>query len=987
MFYRSAWLAGDTAPYEALADALANQSFAVRALYVTSLKDGEVVERLQEILRASPPDVILNATSFSARLDDGATAFDVCDAPVLQTGVSLATQDQWHVSSRGLAPADLAMNVALPEVDGRIYGAAISFKAEQSRIASLEYAPLRGRPHAENIDHVARLAAAWARLRREPNAHKRLAFVLSDYPGKGGRAGYAVGLDTFASVVEMARRLTTDGYALGEIPDAPEIARHLSRSTEAALSVSDYRAAVSALPEAFVRSVNQRWGEPEADPACEDGQFRFAFLRLGDSLVALQPDRGQSETRKADYHDFTLAPRHAYVAFYLWLRQRERVHAIIHVGAHGSLEWLPGKAVALSPDCAPRAVLGPVPLIYPFIVNNPGEAAQAKRRASAVILGHLTPPLVKAGSHGAAAELEGLMDEYAEAQTLDPRRARRIAELVIDRARETGLAQEAGLYDDIVLDDALTRLDAWLCDLKDMRIGDGLHVFGKPVAAPLRAETAQTIAAAASESAERIEDLIDLCAEAEIEGLAHALSGRRVAPGPGGAPARGRLDVLPTGRNLYSVDPRSVPTRTAWDLGIRAAQELLARYAQDHGDWPQQIVFDLWGSATMRTGGEDLAQAMALIGVRPIWDGASHRVSGFEVLSIAALGRPRVDVTLRISGLFRDVFPSQVAMFQAAASAVAARDDEGVEDNPLAEAARLAGSSARVFGAAPGAYGTGVGRKTLGGDWTTQAELGDAYLAATSHAYEGDGARASAEFKQRVSQSQAFVHVQDAPGQDVLDSDAFAEHEGGFAAAATAAGARPEIYHFDTTDPQAPKLRTLKQEIARSLRARATNPRWLEGQMRHGFRGAAEVAETVDNFYLFAATTEFVDNAQFDSLFDAVCGDARVRDFLRDANPQAATAIAARFNDALRRGLWTTRRNSVGSAARNARRRAMNEASLVKGWCPGALRPMESGDGLIVRLRLSGNEVPVGSRRRNRRLGRRLRQWRHRPFRARQPAA
>ena len=907
LFYRSAWMAGDTEPYQALADALQAEGFRVEALFATSLKDPAVVAGLRRRLADDPPDVILNATAFSARLDGGASVFDACDAPVLQVAVSLAGEDQWRESARGLAPSDLAMNVALPEIDGRLFAGAISFKSAQAKIDNLEYAPLTSRPHAGNIAHAARLAAALAALRRMPPGEKRLAFVLSDYPGKGGRAGYAVGLDTFASLEKMAQRLAQEGYRLGDIPAAAEIARRLTGSATDFYDVASYRKQLSRAPEDFAAAIAAQWGEPEADPACENGRFCFSVLRLGDSVVAVQPDRGRRAARKDDYHDAGLAPRHAFVAFYMWLREAVGVDAIVHVGAHGTLEWLPGKAVALAEDCAPRATLGALPVVYPFIVNNPGEAAQAKRRVSALTLGHLTPPLVAAGAHGAVQDIEGLMDEYAEAQSLDPRRARRLAELILERAQATGLAEEAGLNGDLAPDESLLRLDAWLCDLKEMRVGDGLHVFG----AEADPEALQALASLSGDDAPEALARLRRCARAEIDALVAALAGRRIAAGPGGAPARGRIDVLPTGRNLFAVDPRAVPTRTAWELGRRAAQEFLSRYLQDHGEWPRRVVFDLWGSAAVRTGGEDIAQALALIGARPLWDHASNRVSGFEILSLAALGRPRVDVTVRISGLFRDIFPEQIALYDAAVKAIIEREDEG-DDNPLSESARRDGSRSRIFGAAPGAYGTGVARQALSEDWTTREGLGVAYLEATGYAYDGANARQTSEFRARVASCDAFVHVQDMAGQDVLDSDAFADHEGGFSAAAEAAGASPALYHLDATDPSKPRARTLAQEVARALRARAANPRWIAGQMRHGFRGAAEIAESVDNLFAFAATTDAVAERHFDLLFDAVCGDTKVRDFLAEANPQAARSIAERFESALDRGLWRTRRNSVG---------------------------------------------------------------------------
>jgi cobaltochelatase CobN len=377
--------------------------------------------------------------------------------------------------------------------------------------------------------------------------------------------------------------------------------------------------------------------------------------------------------------------------------------------------------------------------------------------------------------------------------------------------------------------------------------------------------------------------------------------------------------VLPTGRNLYSIDPRSVPTRTAWEIGKRTAQEVVARYAQDHGDWPRAIVIDLWGSATMRTGGDDLAQAMALIGARPVWDQTSSRVSGFEILPQASFNRPRVDVTLRISGLFRDVFATQIALFDSAVQAIALLD-ENDEDNPIAAARRASQAEPlRIFGAAPGAYGIGLAATLAQDDWTSRDDLGEAYLAASSHAYRasGDGVAAGAAFRDQVAGADAFVHVQDMVEQDVLDADAFAEHEGGFAAAAQALGNAPALYHVDAARGDAPKVRTLNEEVARVLRARATNPKWIAGQMRHGYRGASEIAKTVDNLYAYAALTTAVPSRHFDLIFDATLGDEAVRAFLHQHNPDALQEMAQTFANAARRGFWLSRRNSAMTLLRD----------------------------------------------------------------------
>jgi cobaltochelatase CobN len=498
-----------------------------------------------------------------------------------------------------------------------------------------------------------------------------------------------------------------------------------------------------------------------------------------------------------------------------------------------------------------------------------------------------------------------------------------LAQAILARARETGLLQDSGLKDGAGPADSLRQLDAWLCDLKDMRIADGLHVFGQSPEASLRDATvaaltqtlppARDAMGAGDDVSARLTALIDRCGEAERASLLAALDGCFVAPGPGGAPSRGRIDVLPTGRNLYGVDPRGVPTRTAWEIGQRAAQEILSRHVQDHGDWPKRIVMDLWASATMRTGGDDLAQAFALLGVAPLWDNASSRVTGFKIVPPACLPYPRVDVTLRISGLFRDVFPAQIALFDQAVRAVSELEEEdGV--NPLAAARRLAPAiPLRVFGAAPGAYGIGLTQGIDEDSSLTRHELGARYLAAASHAYrgaQGEGV-ATQTFNDRVATADAFIHVQDQDEQDILDADAMIDHEGGFAAAAQMLGNDAPVYHVETARPGAIKVRPLAQEIARVVRARAANPRWIAGQMRHGHRGAAEIAGTIDRLYALAVLSDAVASQHFELMFEATLGTPSVRDFLIAANPRAARAIANRFEEALARGFWRCRRNST----------------------------------------------------------------------------
>lgn len=904
--YRALVNAGDAAPIAAVADTLATAGFAVLPVWVTSLKDPEVARPLVEAITTFKPDAIVNCTAFSARRDDGATLLDMADVPVIQAPLSTLSREAWATSSRGLSATDLAMSVVLPEVDGRLDGPVISFKAPADRADALEYTPIHHRPDPGGMDRLVRLVDGWTRLRRTPCAERRIGLVLSNYSGKGGRTAYAVGLDGPASLVAIADDLRAAGYAVGPLPGEKALIAALEDGTATVdISLAEYRSWFSELPEALRASMMAAWGSPEVDPLVTNGTFRLSAIIAGNLVIVVQPDRGRPDSRAADHHDPKLPPRHAYAAFYLWLRRGFDAHAMVHLGTHGTLEWLPGKAAGLSGDCAPVALTDGLPVIYPFIVNNPGEAAQAKRRIVAVTLGHLTPPLTRAGAYGDIADIEILVDEFANAQTLDPRRAKHLAAVLIEKAEAAGIAEAAGLSADLDPADKLARLDAWICDVKDMRIADGLHVFGR---APDEARVAAHLDALGGDLAAAGAFLAS--ADTEREGLLAALDGRRVAPGPSGAPGPRRLDVLPTGRNLYAIDPRAVPTRTAMEIGARTAEEVVARYAEDHGDWPKSIVLDVWASASMRTGGDDIAQALALLGVRPTWDAASGRVSGFTVLSPARLGRPRVDVTLRVSGLFRDVFPGQIALFDQAVKAVAALDEDA-ETNPLAARRELA--PARIYGAAPGAFGSGLGEMTPDDLSADRNALADAYLAASGYAYATNGEAADAEgFAARVAAADAFVHVQDLDGQDLLSNDAFPAHEGGFAAASETLGGSAALYHVDTTG-DAPKARSLSEEIGRVIHGRAANPRWIAGQMRHGHRGAAEICEAVANLCAFATLSSAVDFRHFDRLFDATFGDDRVRDFLIGANPAAVRDALLRLRKVIDRGAWALRRNSVAA--------------------------------------------------------------------------
>ncbi len=898
IFYRAMLLAADTAAIDALARALTERQLAPAPLVVPSLKDRAAAEFVRAALARLKPAAIVTATGFGAAAAGEPTAFDHTDVPVLQAVIATTRRSAWSQSPRGLGPADLAMHVVLPEIDGRVLQGVIAFKGPLPTDGDLCFTAFGSLPEPDRVAIVADRIAALVKLRAKPRAERRLAVLLPDYPGAAGRAGYAVGLDVPASTVALLSDLENANY---DVAGAPRTSRALldalpNPSIDAALPLDQYRELVAALPADAIEQVQDAWGEAEDDSDVRDGAFYFRARTFGNIVVAFPPDRGRSSDRRTTYHDATLPPRHALLAFALWLRHVAKVDALIHMGAHGTLEWLPGKAVALTASCFPELMVGCLPVIYPFIVSNPGEAAQAKRRIAALTVGHLPPPLVQGGLAGDARDLERLVDEYAQADGLDRRRRERLARLILEQAERTGLAVEARVRLDANPDDALRRIDAWLCDLKEVAIKDGLHIYGRE---PANVGDAGWSASAAAERA----------------AILAALDGRRIAPGPAGSPARGRRDVLPTGRNMFAADPRMLPTPTATDLGRLAADEVVRAYMQTHGEMPRASVIDLWGSATLRTGGEEIAQGLALMGCSPTWDQATGRVTGIEVLPTATIRRPRVDVTWRVSGLFRDLFPTQIALIDAAVRAVAARE-EPADENPLSaawrESSHIAGSVARIFGTAPGAYGAGV-EELLGRDIDRQ-ELGRSYLAAVSHAYggsEGTATPTPGAFEARLATADLLVHFAEDPARDLLEGSEDVAFVGGFAAAASALGHAPDLIILDTTDPARPRARSLSAALSRIVRSRATNPKFIAGQLRHGPRGAAELAETVDRLADFAETTDLVASHLFDLLHDAYVADDAVRTFLLRENPEAAAAIAARLDAARRRGLWHPRRNDV----------------------------------------------------------------------------
>ena len=1030
VFYRALVQGAGLNPINRMVRALMQAGLNPLPVFVASLKDEVSAATLAALFDDAPPAVVLNGTGFAVSspqsAEHKATPLDAPGVPVFQMVFSGGTEEMWTNGLNGLSARDIAMNVALPEIDGRVLTRAVSFKSEAYFDEATECRIATYRAQGDRIAFVAQLAANWAKLGRKYNSEKRVAVLLANYPNKDGRLANGVGLDTPQSCVDLLLYLGGAGYQIDGAPDSSAdlmeqvqagptnwLADRATRNGGERLSLADYKTFYKTLPWDLRLRVEDRWGAAEADPFVGEDGFALSILHFGNAVVGIQPARGYNVDPKETYHAPDLVPPHNYLAFYAWLRKSFMADAIIHLGKHGNLEWLPGKALALSEECFPEAALGPTPHLYPFIVNDPGEGTQAKRRTSAVIIDHLTPPLTRAETYGPLKDLEALVDEYYEASGLDPRRLDHLRREIRSLTAASGLDEDVGITSDTPEEDAFAKLDEYLCELKEAQIRDGLHIFGtapqgrletdllvalarvprgkgqgrdasiiRALAADLlpsldfdpldcnlsskwTGERPACLAGLSSDpwrsigdTVERLELMaanlvsadgpqtvcedgmagpvlnwirdtmrpaLEQCGPNEFNATLQGLNARFVPPGPSGAPTRGRPDVLPTGRNFFSVDSRAVPTPAAYALGWASASLLIETHMQKQGDWLRSVILTAWGTANMRTGGDDIAQGLALMGVRPTWDGANRRVTGFEIIPSDILDRPRVDVTLRVSGFFRDAFPAQMDLFDSAARAVMALD-ESAEVNPLAARFRADGETReagfRVFGSKPGAYGAGLQAMIDEKLWAERSDLAESYLEWGSYAYGGGtmGDQVRDTFETRLSMVEAVVQNQDNREHDLLDSDDYYQFEGGAAAAvATLSGSEPTIYHNDHSRPERPVIRTLEDEIGRVIRSRVINPKWIAGVKRHGYKGAFEIAATVDYLFAFAATTRAVKQRHFDLVFDAVLADDATRDFIEGANPAALREIADRFAEARDRGMWNPRSNSATRLLDNLR--------------------------------------------------------------------
>ncbi|OSC39562.1 cobaltochelatase subunit CobN [Mycobacterium decipiens] len=1027
LYYRAQHLAGNTGYVEALCRAIDDAGGRPLPVYCASLRtaEPELLERLTEadamVVTVLAAGGVKPATASAGGNDDSWNVEHLAalDIPILQGLCLTSPRDQWCANDDGLSPLDVASQVAVPEFDGRIITVPFSFK-EIDEDGLISYVA-----DAERCARVAGLAIRHARLRRVAPANKRVALVFSAYPTKHARIGNAVGLDTPASAIALLRAMRAHGYQVGDLPgvdsDDGDALIHalIDRGgqdpdwlTEGQLaghpirvSAKDYRDWFATQPAELTDAVEAHWGPPPGELFVDrsndpDGEIVIAAMQAGNVVLMVQPPRGFGENPVAIYHDPDLPPSHHYLAAYRWLDAGLPAgfgaHAIVHLGKHGNLEWLPGKTLGMSAACGPDAALGNLPLIYPFLVNDPGEGTQAKRRAHAVLVDHLIPPMARAETYGDIARLEQLLDEHATVAALDPAKLPAIRQQIWTLLRAAKMDHDLGLTErpeDDSFDDLLLHVDGWLCEIKDVQIRDGLHILGqKPtgeaeldlVLAILRARqlfagehalpglrqalglaedgtdertTVDQTEAKARElvaalqagdwdpaAADRLTDNADVAAvlrfaatevvprlagtASEIGQVLRALDGRFIPAGPSGSPLRGLVNVLPTGRNFYSVDPKAVPSRLAWEAGVALADSLLTRYRDDHGQWPRSVGLSVWGTSAMRTAGDDIAEVLALLGVRPNWDDASRRVVGLTPIPLPELGRPRIDVTVRISGFFRDAFPHVVTMLDDAVRLVADLD-EPVDDNyvrahaqaDLAQHGDQRRSTTRIFGSKPGTYGAGLLQLIDSRNWRDDADLAAVYTAWGGFAYgrDLDGRDAVDDMNRQYRRIAVAAKNTDTREHDIADSDDYFQYHGGMVAAVRAlTGQAPAAYIGDNTRPDAIRTRTLSEETTRVFRARVVNPRWMAAMRRHGYKGAFEMAATVDYLFGYDATAGVMADWMYEQLTQRYVLDPQNRKFMTESNPWALHGMAERLLEAASRGMWADPQPDTLDALRQA---------------------------------------------------------------------
>lgn len=1011
LYYRAQHLAGNTAYIHALCDAIETRGARALPIFTASLRQAptELLEELATVDVAITTVLAAGGTKpATAQAGGDDEAWDVAqlaalDIPIIQGLALTSPRSEWDENDDGLTPLDVATQVAVPEFDGRLITVPFSFK-EHDADGLISYVP-----DAERCARLAGIAYRHALLRHKTNSEKKIVVMLSAYPTKHARIGNAVGLDTPASTLRVLYAMEDAGYNLGDTANIPGYAdfdgdafmhavieagghdpewltEEVLAKNPLKLSPTEYSKFFQSLPEAMQEEMVEHWGEAPGTHYVnpETKEIYIAGLMFGNVVVMVQPPRGFGENPVGIYHDPDLPANHHYLGTYYWLREVFCADAIVHMGKHGNMEWLPGKTVGLAATCYSDAAINELPLIYPFLVNDPGEGTQAKRRAHATLVDHMIPPMARAETYGDITRLEQLLDEHANISAMDPAKLPAIRQEIWTLLTAAKMDRDLGWDErpaEDVFDDMLMHIDGWLCEIKDVAIRGGLHILGEEVSGDMRVDLVLAMlrarqlwggetavpglreALGLSEEGDETRARVDAAEEqartlltaldatgwdvAAIEGITsdlpegadaatvakilqfaateiiprlaqtpreidqvlHALNGGFIEAGPSGSPMRGLINVLPTGRNFYSVDPKSLPSRLAWETGQLLADSLVERYQADHdGAYPKSVGLSVWGTSAMRTSGDDIAEVFALLGVRPIWDEASRRVTDLEVIPLAELGRPRIDVTVRISGFFRDAFPHVLALLDDAVQLVA-NLDEPADQNFVRAHAEADGAEhvRRIFGSKPGTYGAGLLQLIESGNWRDDQDLAAVYTSWGGYAYGRglDGVEAADDMRTAYKRIQVAAKNVDSREHDIADSDDYFQFHGGMVATVRAlTGADPDAFIGDSTRQETVRTRTLHEESRRVFRARVVNPRWIEAMRNHGYKGAFEMSATVDYLFGYDATTGLMDDWMYETLTNTYVGDPENREFFQKSNPWALRDISERLMEAAERGLW-----------------------------------------------------------------------------------
>ncbi|WP_373988294.1 cobaltochelatase subunit CobN [Duganella sp. BuS-21] len=964
-FYRASLVAGQTLPLAAIVARLEASGY--NALPVFGYPYETPLKLLLDEAGKSRVELIVALGMKVGGTASVGAILDKIGVPAINAiTLSQQTLTQWQESKTGLDIIERTWQLAGAEAAGLIQPTVVASR-ERISDAQTGLAYVEETPIAERIERLNERVAAWLALRKQGNGDKHIAMIYFNYPHGSETIGAAYLNVLPESLWQIVQRLKRDGYRIGEaLPDSEgalqgEIQKwgnypgkskgdymaglkHLAESGQALLvPLADYQKWFAALPQPLRASIEQSWGRPEKAPvlwrnAKGEAFFVYPARRFGNVLMAPQPGRAWEQNLEKLHNEVSMPPSHEYIAFYLWLQKDFQANAVMHIGTHGTQEWLTGKEAGLSESDPTEALIGAMPNIYPYVMDDVGEGLQAKRRGMATIIDHMTPPFDTAGLNPDLRELLALLNDYRVAEQKSPLLAsshlvalNRLAAKsgVLKDMKKTALKSEADME----------ALEEYLDDTGNKLTPFGLHTFGVAPNAEQRNATARAVVSLDSVSTPeqktariaQLEADIEQSAQLELDRLMQALSGRYIPSGASADLVR-NPNALPTGRNFFGLDPSRIPSKTTYEAGAKLAQQLADDYRKRHGAYPQKLSMNLWGVETSRHEGVMEAQAMALMGIRPTWD-ERGRVTGVEALSRKQLGRPRVDVTLVSSGLFRDLFPNLLVLMDQAAQLAQRQDDEGgnvMAANSRKTAAALSArgitpeeaqrmASVRIFGVPSGAYGTQIEKLIpLTNAWKNEKEVADVFINRMSHpfgaGYWGDD-KANPEqrralFKAALSGSQIALHSRSSNLFATLDNDDFFQYLGGTAMAIRSVdGKTPEVMVSDLANPRRATHKTLEQYMGQEMQARYLNPRWADGMLKEGYSGARYISRVVDYLWAWQVTVpEVVDDGKWQRMYDTYVEDRhglKVRErFANAGNLRAFQAVTDRMLSAIERGYW-----------------------------------------------------------------------------------